>query len=535
MRTNELSGRRWFGQRAGLFCWLLFAAIVQVGSPNAALATTGAADGERVGPAYERLNVVFILADDLGYGELGCYGQEKIRTPHLDELAREGVRLTQHYAGAPTCAASRCVLLTGQNLAHAEIRGNRDSGNGRPFPGQWPLSASTVTFPAVLREAGYATGGFGKWGLGPTDSSGSPLRQGFEHFFGYNCQRNAHSYYPPFLDDDAGTRELNASPIPGHRKQPQGEVVDAEYRGLQYAPDVIMTEALRFIERQSTERPFFLYLPFVEPHVAMHPPQAWLEKYPVEWDAESGAYRGENGYLPHSRPRAAYAAMITHLDEHVGQIVAALKQRGLYDRTLIVFTSDNGPTHEGNDPRFSIGGAGCRFFNSTGGLRGAKGSCLEGGLRVPCLVRWPGVTNPGTASNCLSYFPDWFPTLCTAAGVQLRPELALDGVDLSVALAGGGEPRRSSPLFWDFVEYGGTVAAREGKWKAIRRDVNKPQPLAWELYDIEADRAEAHDLAATHPEIVQRLEAALLKTRTVEPDFPNKLYDPLTPAVSAER
>ncbi|MFN6111963.1 MAG: arylsulfatase [Planctomycetota bacterium] len=513
--------------------WLSVWAVVGVIAPVCGRAS----DGEVSRPPRNRLNIVFILADDLGYGELGCFGQEKIRTPHLDALARDGMRLTQHYAGAPTCAASRCVLLTGRNLAHAEIRGNRDSGNGRPFPGQWPLSPAALTFSTVLRQSGYATGGFGKWGLGPTDSSGSPLNQGFERFFGYNCQRNAHSYYPPFLDDDAGTRALNDPPIPGHRKQLQGEVIDADYRGVSYAPDAILKEALQFIERQREERPFLLYLPFVEPHVAMHPPQAWLDRYPVEWDVELGAYRGENGYLPHSRPRAAYAAMISHLDDHVGKIVDALKQRGLYDRTVIVFTSDNGPTHEGSDARFSVGGAGCRFFQSTGGLRGAKGSCGEGGLRVPTIVRWPGVTNPGASSACLSYFPDWFPTLCRVAGVTLSPELELqlDGVDLSVALAGGGEPKRVGPMFWDFAEYGGIVAAREGKWKAIRRDVNKPQPLAWELYDIEADRAEEHNLAATHPEMVQRLEADFLKTRTVEPDFPNQLYDPLTPSAKAGR
>ncbi|MFN9878737.1 MAG: sulfatase-like hydrolase/transferase, partial [Planctomycetota bacterium] len=190
--------------------WLSVWAVVGVIAPVCGRAS----DGEVSRPPRNRLNIVFILADDLGYGELGCFGQEKIRTPHLDALARDGMRLTQHYAGAPTCAASRCVLLTGRNLAHAEIRGNRDSGNGRPFPGQWPLSPAALTFSTVLRQSGYATGGFGKWGLGPTDSSGSPLNQGFERFFGYNCQRNAHSYYPPFLDDDAGTRALNDPPIP---------------------------------------------------------------------------------------------------------------------------------------------------------------------------------------------------------------------------------------------------------------------------------------------------------------------------------
>jgi len=491
-------------------------------------------NGRQPGGRDQRPNIVFILADDLGYGELGCYGQEKILTPNLDQLARDGVRLTQHYSGAPTCAPSRCVLMTGQNLAHAEIRGNRDSGNGRAFPGQWPLTEQAVTFPELLQQAGYATAGFGKWGLGPTDSSGSPLRQGFQKFFGYNCQRNAHSYYPPFLDDDEGVRQINDPPIPGHKKQPQGDVVDADYRGAVYAPDLILEEALKFLN-QPREQPFFLYLPLVEPHVAMHPPQAWLDKYPLEWDRENGVYRGENGYLPHSRPRAAYAAMISHLDDQVGQVVAALKERGVYEQTIIVFTSDNGQTHEGNDKRFSVGGAGCQFFNSSGGLRGAKGSCFEGGLRVPCIVRWPGVTTAGLSSDYPSYFPDWFPTLCHAAGVAPSPELRLDGVDLVGVLGGGQFPRRDDPLIWDFAEYGGIVAVREGKWKAIRRDLLKPTPRKWELYDLAADTAEAYDLADTHPEIVDRLETAFLETRTVEPDFPNKVYDSQTRPESERR
>lgn len=475
----------------------------------------------------QRPNIVFILADDLGYGELGCYGQEKILTPHLDQLAREGMRLTQHYSGAPTCAPSRCVLMTGQNLAHAEIRGNRDSGNGQTFPGQWPLTEQAVTFPKLLHQAGYATAGFGKWGLGPTDSSGSPLRQGFQKFFGYNCQRNAHSYYPPFLDDDEGVRQVNDPPVPGHKKQPNGEVMDADYRGAVYAPDLILEEALKFL-KEPREQPFFLYLPLVEPHVAMHPPQAWVDKYPLEWDREQGAYRGENGYLPHSRPRAAYAAMISHLDDQVGKVVAALKELEIYDRTIIVFTSDNGQTHEGSDPRFSIGGAACKFFNSSGGLRGAKGSCFEGGIRVPCIVRWPGVTTAGLSNDCPSYFPDWFPTLCHAAGVATPAELPLDGVNLGGVLGGGQNPRRDEPLIWDFGEYGGIVAIREGKWKAIRRELNKPVPREWELYDLAADAAEAYDLASTHPEIVARMEAAFLDTRTIEPDFPNNHYDSQT-------
>ena len=217
-------------------------------------------------------NIVFILADDLGYGELGCYGQKKIRTPHIDRLAREGMRFTQHYTGAPVCAPARCVLLTGQHLGRAQIRGNRDSGNGRIYPGQWPITAEIVTIAEALKAQGYKTGAFGKWGLGPSNTSGSPIEQGFDRYFGYNCQRNAHSYYPPFLDSDEREVAINKYPIPGHDRKPEGEVRAEDYRAENYAPDLILKEALAFLDR-SKDAPFFLYLPFVEPHVAMQPPQ----------------------------------------------------------------------------------------------------------------------------------------------------------------------------------------------------------------------------------------------------------------------
>ena len=299
--------------------------------------------------AQAKPNIVFILADDLGYGELGSYGQTKIKTPHLDQLAKEGVRFTHHYTGAPVCAPARCVLLTGQHLGHAEIRSNGDSKNGRQFPGQWPITDEALTIAEVLKKAGYTTGGFGKWGLGPTDSTGSPMTQGFDRFYGYNCQRNAHSFYPPYLDDDNGVDVLNEKPIPGHAKQPKGEVIADTYRAEVYAPDRILEEALEFIDTHK-EKPFFLYLPFVEPHVAMHPPQSNIDEYPKEWDEEKGAYRGQNGYLPHPRPRAGYAAMISDLDDHVGSILERLKKYNLDDNTLVIFTSDNGTTHPAGDP-----------------------------------------------------------------------------------------------------------------------------------------------------------------------------------------
>jgi arylsulfatase len=474
--------------------------------------------------ADQRTNIVFILADDLGYGELGCYGQDKIRTPNLDRLAAEGMRFTQHYTGAPVCAPARCVLMTGQHLAHAEIRDNRDSGNGRLFPGQWPLTDEVVTIAEVLKAAGYTCGAFGKWGLGPSNTTGSPIKQGFDRYYGYNCQRNAHSYYPAFLDSDEKESRVNKYPIPGHDRKRQGEVTADDYRAENYAPDLILRESLKFIDANK-ERPFYLYLPLVEPHVAIQSPQEWIDQYPELWDRENGPYRGENGYLPHPRPRAAYAAMISDLDEHVGAVLQRLEQHGLAENTSVVFTSDNGPTHVGRNERFHVGGASCKFFNSTGGLRGYKGSCYEGGIRVPCLVRWPGKVAAGSETNAPTYFPDWFPTLTTIADGKLPARQTLDGIDLTAHLQGASAATRTAPMIWEFGGYGGIVAIRDGKWKAIRRALKRQQPAAWELYDLDADRNESTDLAGQHPEIVQRLEAAYLETRTVESDFPLPIYD----------
>ncbi|WP_231615764.1 arylsulfatase [Novipirellula artificiosorum] len=478
------------------------------------------------GVAAEKPNIVFILADDLGYGELGCYGQQKIKTPNVDRLAAEGIRFTQHYTGAPVCAPARCTLMTGQNLAHAEIRGNKDSGNGRMFPGQWPITDEIVTIAESLQQADYATGAFGKWGLGPSNTSGSPIKQGFDRYFGYNCQRNAHSYFPLFLDSNEREQQINRGIVYGHQQKTDGEVVADDYRLESYAPDVILAEALTFIDK-NRQKPFFLYLPFVEPHVSMQPPQEWIDRYPSEWDDEKGPYRGQNGYLPHPRPRAAYAAMISDLDQHVGSVLEKLEEHGLTDNTLVVFTSDNGTTHGSRDPRFHVGGVDAEFFNSTAGLRGWKGSVYEGGIRVPCVVKWPNHVTPGSVTDVASYFPDWFPTLCNLAGAPLPRQQHLDGMDLAPVLVGKEPPKREELMIWDFHNYGGLVAIRDGKWKAVRRNLLK-DPTPWELYDIGQDREESRDLAADHPEVIKRLETAYVKTRTVEPDFSVPFYDKLT-------
>jgi len=496
-------GQRWL---AGLSILLLL------------LVRTAWAEPAGINSDKRALNVVFILADDLGWGELGCYGQQKIPTPHLDRLASQGMRFTRHYSGAPVCAPSRCVLLTGRHMGHAEIRGNIQAQKSFPqfTEGQYPLSARALTVAQVFRKAGYATGAIGKWGLGPVGSTGDPNTQGFDLFFGYNCQALAHSYYPTHLWRNAERISFNDHPVPGHRPQPSGEVRLEAQTAEHYAPTRMVAEAEQFIAAHRKDR-FFLYLAFIEPHVAMHPPKASVDRFPTSWDDEP--YRGQNGYLPHPRPRAAYAAMISDLDDHVGRVMQALDSAGLTDRTLVVFTSDNGTTHPaGKNPRFGTGGVDSGFFNSTAGLRGYKGSVYEGGLRVPLIVRLPGRIPAGSVNDRPSYFADWFPTLCDAA--RLKTPRGLDGQSLWPQLMGRKNPAQHRPMVWVFPEYGGQVAVRMNDFKAVRQRLKTPQPGAWELYDLKSDPNEQTDLAGQHPELIAKAETILRDQVAENPVFP---------------
>ena len=496
-------GQRWL---AGLSILLLL------------LVRTAWAEPAGINSDKRALNVVFILADDLGWGELGCYGQQKIPTPHLDRLASQGMRFTRHYSGAPVCAPSRCVLLTGRHMGHAEIRGNIQAQKSFPqfTEGQYPLSARALTVAQVFRKAGYATGAIGKWGLGPVGSTGDPNTQGFDFFFGYNCQALAHSYYPTHLWRNAERVPFNDRPVPGHRPQPSGEVRLEAQTAEHYAPTRMVAEAEQFIAEHRKDR-FFLYLAFIEPHVAMHPPKASVDRFPTSWDDEP--YRGQNGYLPHPRPRAAYAAMISDLDDHVGRVMQALDSAGLTDRTLVVFTSDNGTTHPaGKNPRFGTGGVDSGFFNSTAGLRGYKGSVYEGGLRVPLIVRLPGRIPAGSVNDRPSYFVDWFPTLCDAA--RLKTPRGLDGQSLWPQLMGRKNPAQHRPMVWVFPEYGGQVAVRMNDFKAVRQRLKTPQPGAWELYNLKSDPNEQTDLAGQHPELIAKAETILRDQVAENPVFP---------------
>jgi arylsulfatase A-like enzyme len=464
------------------------------------------------------INVVFILADDLGYGETGCYGQKKIRTPNIDQLATEGTRFTQHYTGTPVCAPARCGLMTGKHAGHAEIRGNKQAKVNFPQfnEGQHPISEGALTMASAFKNAGYTTGAIGKWGLGPVGSTGDPNKHGFDFFYGYNCQAVAHSYYPRFLWRNDKQIEINPKPVPGHAKVATGEVTMDQWIGENYAPTLMVAEAEKFIA-ENGKKPFFLYLAFTEPHVAMHPPKASVDEYPKEWDDE--IYRGEAGYLPHPRPRAGYAAMISDLDRHVGAVRKALDQAGVLDETLIVFTSDNGATHPGGGKsRFHIGGADPVFFDSEAGLRGYKGSLYEGGIRVPMIVRLPGKVKAGATNDTPGFFPDWFPTLCAATGIK-TPE-NLDGTNLWPAITEGKTIERKTPMLWFYPEYGGQAAVRIGDFKIVRQGLLKKKPGAWEVYDLTKDRAEKNDLAAEYPELIQQAVDLLKKEVTPNATFP---------------
>jgi arylsulfatase A len=471
-----------------------------------------------------RPNIVLIVADDLGYRELGCFGQKRIRTPNLDQLAAQGMKLTQHYSGNAVCAPSRCVLMTGKHPGHAYIRSNRST----PPEGQEPIPAAEVTLAELLRDQGYATGGFGKWGLGGPESSGIPLNQGFDRFFGYLCQAHAHSYYPAYLWNDNAHLPLNNDPpVPGHAKLPEGAdpSLPASYeifQGTDYAPDRINNQAVAFLKQQGASvaadrgKPFFLYYPTVIPHVALHVPDEDLEPYhALGWnDPPFTADRG--GYTPHFTPRAAYAAMISRLDRYVGRILQVLDELNLTDNTIVIFSSDNGTTHLDREVDYT-------FFESVGELRGLKGSLYEGGVRVPAIVRWPGRVAAGTETDRVSGFEDWMPTIMEAIGAAESLPPGVDGISLLPTLLGQSQEERAF-LYREFPSYGGQQSIRVGDWKAVRQNMSRGN-LTVELYNLREDISESKDVAAEHPDLVQKLTAMMAEQHVPSRLFPLKPLD----------
>jgi len=405
-------------------------------------------------------NIIFIMADDLGYGDLGCYGQERIKTPHIDKLAAEGMRFTQCYAGSTVCAPSRSCLMTGQHTGHTLVRGNA----------RIPLRPEDTTVAEVLKRGGLATGIIGKWGLGEPDTTGIPNRQGFDHWFGYLNQRNAHNYYPEYL-----WRNEERHALPDNERDMRGS----------YTHDLFTEEALRFIGDHRDE-PFFLYLPYTIPH-------ANNELGRETGDGMETPSQGEYTETDWPHVEKSTAAMVSRLDADVGRIMKRLSELGIDDNTAVFFTSDNGPHREG--------GHDAEFFGSRGPLRGIKRDLYEGGIRVPMIVRWPRMTPRGVVSDTPWAFWDVLPTFADMAGVRLTSPESVDGVSVLPTLR-GEEQTPHEYLYWEFYERGFDQAVRTGPWKGVRRKRNDDQ---LELYNLEDDIGEMTDIAAAHRAVARRI------------------------------
>jgi arylsulfatase A-like enzyme len=426
-------------------------------------------------------NIIFILADDLGYGDLSCYGQKKFKTPNIDQLAAEGIRFTQHYAGSTVCAPSRCALMTGLHTGHAQIRGNREV---RP-EGQAPMRAGTTTIPTLLGKAGYATGMFGKWGLGAPGSESDPTVF-FDEFYGYNCQREAHNFYPNHLWHNNKKILLD---------------------GNTYSHDLIIKAALKFI-RRNEDRPFFCYMPVTIPHAAMHAPPELHDKYRYlfpQFEDKVGRYSGREVV----NPVAAFAAMVEYLDQGVGQIMSLLKDLDIDDNTLVIFTSDNGPHREGgHEPD---------FWNSNGALRGIKRDLYEGGIRVPMIVRWPAKIKPGSTSDHVSAFWDMLPTFCDIA--EIKAPTDIDGISILPTLLRENQ-RKHDYLYWEFTEQGGKQAIRKGDYKAVKLGVLENPDSEIQLFNLANDLQEEKNIADQHPEIIKEMQILFDQGRIESKEFP---------------
>ena len=444
--------------------------------------------------AASKPNVIYILADDLGYGDLSAYGQTNFSTPNIDAIAKQGMLFKQHYSSAPVCAPARGSLMTGMHVGHGAVRGNSEV---QP-EGQQPMPADTFTLAHMFKQAGYATGAFGKWGLGAPGSASEPLKMGFDRFYGYNCQRMAHHYYPYFLWNDH-QREMLWGNFGLERQE--------------YAPDLIQAQALRFVETNKS-RPFFLYYAMIQPHAEMFAPEKYMAKYRGKFlpekpykGVDSGAKFRKHDYGSQSEPHAAFAAMVDTMDENVGALMAKLEELGIADNTLVFFTSDNGPHQEGgHDPD---------YFKSSGGLRGHKRDLYEGGIREPMIACWPGKIPAGSVSDHISAFQDVLPTMAQLTG-QPTPK-GIDGISFLPTLLQQGTQPHHDYLYWEFHELNGRVAIRQGNWKGVRYDVSVDPNSPLELYDLAKDPGETNNVAAQNEEVVRELDRLLKGARTVSP------------------
>ncbi len=424
-------------------------------------------------------NIVYILLDDAGYGDLSCYGQANFSTPNIDRLAQEGMRFTDHYSGSTVCAPTRCCLMTGVHTGHSFVRGNREV---KP-EGQAAMPADILTIPRLLRNKGYVTGAFGKWGLGAPGSTSDPVEH-FDVFYGYNCQRQAHSYYPTHLWSN-------------HERVPMD--------GETYSATLIHEQALKFI-RDNKDKPFFAFVPTAIPHAAMHAPESYVapfrKKFP-QFEDVVGKYSGPNV----KNPVACFAGMMTLVDQQVGQIVALLDELDLEDDTLVMLSSDNGPHQEGgHDPV---------FFNSNGPLKGFKRDLYEGGIRAPLIARWPGKIKPGTTSSLMSAHWDMLPTFCELSGAK-APE-GIDGISITHELFGKPNQAQHDYLYWEFYERGGKRAVRFGDWKAVQLNLRKQANPPIELYYLPNDIGEDKNVAEEHPDKVEQAKKYFADAHTPSP------------------
>ena len=448
-------------------------------------------------------NIIFILADDLGYGDVGVFGQQNFETPNLDGMAHGGMKFLQHYSGSTVCAPSRSALMTGQHTGHTFIRGNSERGFTLDKEGQYPLAPEEITIAEVLKKNGYATGAFGKWGLGYPGSEGDPTKQGFDEFFGYNCQRVAHNYYPTHLWDN-----LTKTPLKGN---------DGKTKTV-YAPLIIHEKALSFIEKNKS-RPFFMYYPSVIPHAELAAPEKYMEKYRGKFMPEKEYIKKGNsspnskvnpesinnynvgGYNSQKESHAAFAAMVSLLDEQVGQIIDKVDDLGIAENTLIIFSSDNGPHLEG--------GADPDYFGSNGPLRGYKRDLYEGGIRVPTLAYWPSQITPNSKSDHISAFWDFFPTAIEIAGLDYNSS-KIDGISFLPELK-GKDQKKHPYLYWEFLEKGGRQAVRMNQWKAVRMNMSKNPDSPIELYNVHQDIGEQENLAVQYPEVLKEVSRIMNK------------------------
>jgi len=462
-----------------------------------------------------KLNVIYIMADDLGYGELGCYGQKLIPTPNIDRLAAEGTKFTRFYAASTVCAPTRCSLMTGLHQGHAPIRGNKEKGGFGPNDpeGQTALPLRNTTIAENLKTVGYKTAIFGKWGLGGPQPGETPMDHGFDTFYGYLCQRRAHTHYPTYLWDNHQPDLLNN--VGGNAHQKVSSVTsdlqewNSQFNGSDFAHAKILDRAQGFIKKNK-ENPFFIYYATTIPHAALQAPPEWIEKFPKEWDPKP--YLGANGYLPNPRPRATYAAMIAYLDWSVGQLRETLEREGIADRTLIVFTSDNGATFNG--------GVDTEFFNSNGGLRGKKMSLYEGGIREPFIAWCPSLVPSGKTINEPFVAYDTLASLSELCGTKPPRN---DGISYASALL-GKEPKKRDYIYVEYPEASAMQAVWIGSFKVIRPDLKK-NPEKIEVYDLDSDPSEKTDLAAKRPDLIQRAKQIWTEEHVPSKDFPLGVID----------